>query len=125
VSSDDTKAKFDFTDPDHCERCEKFDPENDLTLAGDENDVDTEESITPEQDEDEEDSKKESGKGKDQPKDKESAKETEESKKMSHAMKLAVIKDKFKDWLEFCDVKPKPLENAEAVELDGTSYTPY
>lgn len=69
MSSEDTKAKFDFTDPAYCTKCEKFDPENDIMLEGEDGDVDTEESITASQ---EEESEKDNGK---ESKEKDNAKE--------------------------------------------------
>jgi hypothetical protein len=42
MSSEDTRTKFDFTDTQFCRRCDKFDPENDIPIKGEENEVDSE-----------------------------------------------------------------------------------
>jgi len=120
MSSDDTKAKFDLTDHSYCTPCEKFDPENDILVDGEDSNVDSEESITPEAEDEAEENSKE--KDKNNSKDKESKKElTKEGKKpeMTHEMKLKVIKNTFKDWLEYCDISEDPMDNM-SVNISDT-----
>lgn len=115
MSSDDTKPKFDFTDPSYCTKCDKFDPENDVMIGGDDREVDTEESITA-TDEQEKDKEAKDGKETQAPAD--------EKAPLTHEQKLSVVKNTFKDWLEYCYVQNEPIESL-ALELDGSSYTPH
>lgn len=120
MSSDETKTKFDFTDPTYCTPCEKFDPENDIIVDGDDGNEDTEESITPDKDGDDDEDEKEKDKSKDKSKNKDSKEEPKEGKKpqMTRDMKLKVIKNTFSDWLEYCDVQEDPIENI-SVNMDS------
>lgn len=109
--------KFDLTDPQHCSRCDKFDPENDITIKGESNEVDSEStqsfSKADEESEDKEgkDGKKEENKGKEEDK--------EGIKVMDHARKLSILKKRFKDWLSYCDIALKPYEQVK-LNMDDT-----
>lgn len=103
MSSDETKAKFDFTDRSFCQRCEKFDPENDLLIAGEDGDVDSDESITASETAKDTNSKDSPKDGASKDTDKDSVKSEQVEQKaviMTHEMKLKVVKSTFNDWLE-------------------------
>lgn len=116
MSSEDTKQKFDFTDPAYCTMCEKFDPENAIMMDGEDKDVDTEESITPSGEESENDKDKDQNAAKDENIEKVDG--AHKHKKMSREDKLKFLKGHFKDWLEYCVIEDKPIENLQ-VELEG------
>lgn len=103
-SSDSTHTKFDFTDPKYCSPCDKFDPENDELVKGEDVDILSESSqLTGFADDDEKDKEK----GKEGTKENQGTKETIEEKHetvkktvMTRQTKLNLLKDTFHDWLE-------------------------
>jgi len=98
-SSDNTHTKFDFTDPKYCTPCDKFDPENDESVKGEESKVISESSSL-------ETSSSESNnneKGKDNNTTTTTTTETkqeEQSGIMTRAKKLQILQETYKDWLE-------------------------
>lgn len=123
VSSDETKAKFDFTDPAQCQRCEKFDPENDIMVDGEAANIDSEQSITPDLEEDSLHNKDAPKEGTKDVKNKDFEEKSHKPNVMTNQMKLSVLKNTFKDWLEQCDIQTAPIENMQ-VDLEGSKYTP-
>lgn len=91
-------------------------------IDGEDGDVDTEESITP-SDEEEKEKDKDKKEGVATKDTVEKSKSKQKKVVMTHDAKLKVLKNTFKDWLEYCDISDAPSENLQ-VQTEGSTYTP-
>lgn len=126
-SSDSTHTKFDFTDPKYCTPCEKFDPENDELVKGEDQDIISESSqLTGFADDGDKEKEKDKENNKENQGTTETLSENHHTVKhtvMTRKHKLELLKDTFHDWLEYCDIQDKPIENIQ-LEVDGKTLVP-